>query len=74
MITIHTQDKMPPRDERKKRETKWPWASLAVGDFFEAEGVKPSSMRSLASKRGKESGRQFRVTNRGGRLFVQRTA
>lgn len=63
MIKIDTDVPMPVRRRGRPPEAKWPFADLEIGQSFASHKKKPTegSIRSMASKAGKELGRSFTV-------------
>ena len=59
--------------KRGPRE-KYPWSTMEVGDsfFVPEEAVRPSSVRNMASLKGRDLGRRFSVTNGAGGMHVDR--
>ena len=56
----------PSETPKRKRgpSEKYPWSTLPVGGsfFVSAKDVKPSSVRTMASAKGRDLGRRFSVT------------
>lgn len=53
---------------------KYPWSTMEVGDsfFVDSEDAKPSSVRVMASNKGKDLNRKFSVTAGAGGMYVDR--
>lgn len=63
MAKIETGIPIPDRRKGRPKESKWPFSDMAVGDSFASLKKSPTeaSFRSLASKMGKELGKEFTV-------------
>jgi hypothetical protein len=55
---------------------KYPWSTMGIGDtfFVSDEDAKPSSVRAMASAKGRDLGRKFSVTNGAGGMHVDRVS
>lgn len=55
---------------------KYPWSTMEVGDtfFVPDEDARPSSVRSMASAKGRDLKRKFSVTSGAGGMHVDRVS
>lgn len=76
MATIDMSGFKPKLVTRRKRgpKEKYPWSTMEIGDsfFVDATDVKPSSVRTMASAKGKDLGRRFSVTTGPDGVWVDR--